>query len=679
MHPALFPERGVHALARDFLHLLPVFGQAFRTSVPVSHTFVESTSHGLARTQPERRAEAVSRSDERDQISLFDDDAAPGPVPSPQPWRATHADGWREGHLPPASVLEHATPDLLRRNLEFLRAMELHAGEAVAGEVLRFMERHEELIGHLVRWRIDGDDRSGLAAVASLKDLADLRLRALGELDPGRLRKVMGAEPRVRIRDLEIESALRMAEFALAEERDELVEIRIPAPSGFLDSSGLLGTEMVQALVRARRDGMKEEQERRPLPAREGLSTLLRDLPVEWLDATWEALGLGPDRPRHRKERERMIARHLTGEGTLTEVVEERVSVPERLLLAYLLERGGRAPARDVARLFGSDRDDGWFWNEAPPTSVPGRVRLHGLAFVGAASPSNSTPTVLVPRELREGLARALVLVGTGPEEVARHRGSPVSGLAPELVKALEAAFPEGVVEPVRDGSQLERMADDLRHELAGLAGAQLLYERSPQGEERWGPVEAFGLGAPEEWDECEEWEAGGEEAWHDPGRSYGLFFLSPPGTGFQFEIEGEFLDEAGEEHPTTGVGRIGWAVAVSGPAPFALLRVTSLDWEERFGMSVPDIQSRHFDDGGIPVGAEELFVEMLGPDERDLLNDVSQRITEVLGRLGITVLSEEEVGQAVPWLDADEGVFVGRREGAPLTVEGALFFHHLR
>jgi len=622
----------------------------------------------------------VSSSKVPDQIPLFDDDALPEPDPSPKPWRATPADRWSEEELPPVSVMEEACLDLLRRNLEFLRAMDLHAGKASTQEIRHFRERHEELIGLLVRWLVDDDEECAQEARAAVRELRDLRLRALERLEPTRLRKVMAAEPRVRIRDLEIQSALRMAEFELAEARGEVVEIEIPALPDSLDSAGIVGPHMVEDLVAAEIHRMKAEQERRPLPPRGGLTTLLRDLPVEWLDAVWESLELGSDRPRRRKERERNIARHLTADGILTEVVGEGLSQGERRLLAFLLERGGKAPARAVAHRFGGDDDDGWFWNEEPPTSVLGRLRVRGLAFVGASPAAHATRTVLVPRELRKGLKHALALAGTKAPEEECGNSTPGLHLRPELLEALNTAFPDGVVEPVVDGFDVEVVEDDVRRKLAGLEGASLLYRRTLEGAETWDLPEGFDFGAweeGEEWERGEDREAGDEGEGYNPARSYAVFFLSLRGEGLQFEIEGDFLDDGGHRHPTKGVGRIGWAVAVSGVGPFALLRVTSLDSEEYFGPSSPDIESRYADTAGRRIAEEEVFRDMLGSEERGLLEDLRGKITRGLESLGIPCLSEEELQQPVPWLEAAEVVLVGPEEEAPLTVEDALFFQH--
>lgn len=622
----------------------------------------------------------MSSSKVPDQIPLFDDDALPEPDPSPKPWRSTPADRWSEEELPPVSVMEEVFVDLLRRNLEFLKAMDLHAGKASTQEIRDFRERHEELIGLLVRWLVDDDEECAREARVAVGELRDLRLRALEQMEPARLRKVMAAEPRVRIRDLEIQSALRMAEFELAEARGEVVEIEIPGPPDSLDSPGFVGADMVEELVAVEIHRMKAEQERRPLPPREGLTTLLRDLPVEWLDAVWETLEFGSDRPRRRKERERTIARHLTADGILTEVVGEGLSQEERRLLAFLIERGGKAPARAVAHRFGADDDDGWFWNEEPPTSVLGRVRVHGLAFVGASPAAHATRTVLVPRELREGLERALALAGTKAPEEEGGKSTPWSHLRPQLLEALKAAFPDGVVEPAVDGFDVGVVEDDLRRKLADLEGASLLYRRTLEGAETWDLPGGFDFGAceeGEEWEGGEDREAGDEGEWYNPARSYAVFFLSPRGEGLQFEIEGDFLDEGGHRHPTKGVGRIGWAVAVSGVGPFALLRMTSLDSEEYFGSSSPDIESRYTDTAGRRIAEEEVFRDMLGSEERGLLEDLRGKITRVLESLGVPCLSEEEPQQPVPWLEAAEVVLVGPEDEAPLTVEDALFFQH--
>ncbi len=364
------------------------------------------------RTEPRRTP--MPRSSEGDDLPLFRDVPHELPPVSVLPWRSTPADAWSEVETPSTAAIERHSPDLVRRNLEFLRAVELHGKEAMSSEVQRFHEGHEELVRRLVRWRADGGSVQASLAMEALRELSDLRREILTGLDPGVLRKVMAAEPRVRVHDREVEWVIGVAGFELAEERGELVAIELPTDLERLAPPGFIGPDDVDLLIMSHLERMKAEQERRRLPSRSGLNTLLGGLPAEWLDAVWEALDLPPERPPHRKERERRIAEHLTEDGALEQVIAEGLSDEECRLLTYLLKQGGQASAGAVVERFGSDEGDGWFWNEEPPTSVLGRVRLHGLAFVGAAPDASGTRLVVVPRELRAGLEGALAVAGEG-------------------------------------------------------------------------------------------------------------------------------------------------------------------------------------------------------------------------------------------------------------------------
>lgn len=334
-----------------------------------------------------------------------------------------------------------------------------------------------------------------------------------------------------------------------------------------------------------------------------------------------------------------------------------------------------------MTRRYGSDRGDGWFWNEQPPTSILGRVRRHGLAFVGVdASSGRRMRTVLVPRELRDGIREALDQV-PDPEREATPSGTGTSGRragsapgsgGPELRSdvrwALEDAFPGGVLEPLWfDDSWLANGWNDLRKALAGLRDVAVLYERPPLEPTDWSFV------IDDEGDE-EDFPAWEEPGWDDQERSYGIFFVGPEGEDFRFEFDSEFPDDEGRLQPVEGVGRIGWVVAVSAVGPFALLRVRSLDTED--GMVLPpDIEQRLFDDEGRPQ-SEALFLrEMLDERENRALDDLRERIVEALATQDVATLSDEEVAVRLPWLEASEEVLVARGPESSISVEDALFF----
>lgn len=555
--------------------------------------------------------------------------------------------------------------------MEFLKALERAGASVDSPQVQRFQQLHIELARNCVQsWDAEspGDDVGLADAIRLVPDtvteLAGLRRSILEELEPGPRRTALAAESRVRIPDWEVERVIAMAGFQRAEERGEVTEIELLVPG---EPAPLPSLGSVDIAARGLMETWRAGQERRPLPARGRLMTLLSGIPAVWLDATWEALGLGSDRPAHRKERERRIARHLTETATLRDVVENRLSPEERRLLAFLLDRGGRMPAGHVARRFGHDRGDGWFWDEEPPTSLLGRLRLHGLAFVGAdADAVRSTRIVLVPAELREPLSRLVHAHEDGVAEPARSDAD----LQPDVVDALEHAFPEGTVELVGDESWLTERLDDLRDTLSRLPGAQLLYERRPEDESSYD--------LSDDWDPADEWNVG---AWDEEERSYALFFVCPQGNDFRFEFEGDLMDEEGRRRSTTGVGKIGYAVAISTLTPLALLRVTSMDSEEdEYGetlVSSPDIQPRYFDADGQPQRSDAFLLDGLSDTAIETLRNLRDGIVGVLDTFRIAPLPDEEARKPVPWLEAAEDV-LGAGPGEPVTVEDALFFHCL-
>jgi hypothetical protein len=613
------------------------------------------------------------------QLRLFENEPDPPPRPV-GPWRAVAGDTWTEDA--PPEVLERGGPEVMRRNLQFLRAIELHGRGAMATEVDRFRRLHDELVHGLARWRTDASDSTdggsvepathAASVLKALRELTGLRLRILEGLPTEAADKVMSAETRVRVREFDLERALRLAEFSLAEERGEVVAIEIPLQGPGLPA-GLIGPEMVGSIARAFMDGKKREQERRPLPARQGLGPMLRDLPVQWLDAIWDALDMGEPSPRHRKARERRIAEHLTDGEALARIVTDRLSVEERRLLAYVLDQGGRVSASALTRRFGGDDGDGWFWDEDPPTSTLGRVRLHGLAYVGVPAEGRRMRTVLVPQELRNALGEALTdetreALSEGAGGESRSLSEERSALG-DLARALEDAYPDGVIDVVWEEDEVDAPHDALRRSVADIPDAQLLYDSSEDG------------GAGPSWAQDDEdfLDDGDDEfwGWDDIQRSYRVFFVSPRGMGFEFPVEHEIVDEQGHEEIETGTGRVGLAVAVSYVGPFALLRVTSLETTGEGVISSPDIELRMFDEEGRPVPADRVLLEVLGEEERRRMEEVREALVNVLESSGHAVLGDEDLRRPVPELDAESNILVGVDEGS-LTVEDAFFFRYL-
>ncbi len=352
----------------------------------------------------------MPRAPKDDQLNLFPGmAAAPATLPI-RPWRTAQAEDWLPDESKP-EWLESFLIDLLRRNRELLKALSLAGVPDDAPGVARIRRQESPLISQVVELRqgklsaIAGRDLLS-AARRTAERLATTRREILEGLDPEPRERVIKAEPRVRVDDFALLRELAEAQFAVAEEED-IIEIEMPLagllPSGFLEIAD------VDALAQHSMVAWKEEQDQRPLPRQLRLKTLLKGIPAIWLDPVCTALGIEPDEFRNRKDREQAVARILADADRLHEIVRDQLSAKERELVAYLLEKGGQAASGVVKRRFGRDDEDGWFWNEQPPTSVLGRLRLHGLAFVGRLPvKGRKVRSVAIPRELRETLGAAL-------------------------------------------------------------------------------------------------------------------------------------------------------------------------------------------------------------------------------------------------------------------------------
>ncbi|MCP3956364.1 MAG: hypothetical protein GY719_00780 [bacterium] len=352
----------------------------------------------------------MARAPEDDQLALFPGTTLPEAPLEVRPWRTALADDWRRGEVEPDN-LEPFLIDLVRRDRELLRALKLAGVPEEAAEVQGFQRSEAPLIDHVVQLRrgeITEDERLALARAAlEIADgLADLRRQILEGLDADQRERALAAEPRVRIHDSDLYRELAEAEFARAEEKGE---IALPWSAEYDLPPGFLGLADVEAMAQHAIRAWKDEQDQRPLPRQLRLKTLLKGIPAIWLDPVCATLGIGLEGLKLRKDRERAVAQALMDADQLRRIVRDELTARERELVAFLLEKGGQVASGLVTRRFGRDDEDGWFWNEEPPTSVLGRVRLHGLAFVGRLpTKGRMVRTVAIPRELREPLSAVL-------------------------------------------------------------------------------------------------------------------------------------------------------------------------------------------------------------------------------------------------------------------------------
>lgn len=77
----------------------------------------------------------------------------------------------------------------------------------------------------------------------------------------------------------------------------------------------------------------------------------------------------------------------------------------ERAALGYVLEAGGWVLWDDFSQRHGDDGEESPYWNYHEPETLMGRLRVRGLLIEGVV---DEEVVVMVPRELRESLARLL-------------------------------------------------------------------------------------------------------------------------------------------------------------------------------------------------------------------------------------------------------------------------------
>jgi hypothetical protein len=253
---------------------------------------------------------------------------------------------------------------------------------------------------------------------------------------------------------------------------------------------------------------------------------------------------------------------------------------------------------------------------------------------------------------------------------------NPGGDLRLEVRDAIERAWPDGVVEMSFDTDEnyFLDIYPQLRAAMQRFRGARLVHEREPERGPVW-----FDDSDPEEDPPNDQ----------EPTRSYHLFFVCPDGEAFTYETEagtlvaaGEAEEKAGDENEmrveaVAGSGRTGWSVAVSLLAPFAVVTLDGMESFEDGSTSEPSVESWGVTETGQRIDSEAEFRRFKGDRAFEILLRLRARICGVLGRYGITVLSEPEWRKPVPWLRAGEEVFAGST-GGPLRVLDALFFEGL-
>ena len=253
------------------------------------------------------------------------------------------------------------------------------------------------------------------------------------------------------------------------------------------------------------------------------------------------------------------------------------------------------------------------------------------------------------------------------------------AGLRSDVRETIDRVWPDGIVEMSfdPDESYFSRLHPNLSRALGRIRNARLLYERDADGGPVW-------------WDESDPEEDPPSEI--QRGRSYHTFFVSRKGEGFTFETEAEgitepefmtddFAEAGWEEEPPvsriSGSGRIGWVVAVSLLASFAVVELGDMVAFEDGSTTEAEIESYGQTADGARVDPEENFRKVYGARAYKTIVSLRAKIADILGGFGITVLPAEEWRKPAPWLRGTEETLIGL-DGKAIRVLDAFFFESL-
>ena len=232
-----------------------------------------------------------------------------------------------------------------------------------------------------------------------------------------------------------------------------------------------------------------------------------------------------------------------------------------------------------------------------------------------------------------------------------------------DIVRAIDEAFPDAVVgmPPPLEQTYLWGIYLELVGSLSQLKGAELLYERGPEGSRN----------QDEESETTED-----RPAWCEPPSSYWLFYVGLTAEEFTFTCEGPLPDELGAEGDVEGTGWIGCCVGVSLHAPLAAVVLRCLEEYDDGTLFTPELEPQVYDLSFQPADMDEHFRNDFGDAGVEAIHGLRDSIRGVLESFGIALLPEEELAKPVPWLQPGEGISFGReaRDDA-ITVKDA-FFH---
>lgn len=238
-------------------------------------------------------------------------------------------------------------------------------------------------------------------------------------------------------------------------------------------------------------------------------------------------------------------------------------------------------------------------------------------------------------------------------------------GIGRDILDAIRKAHPYDTVEkPIGfDESYLKSVYEKLEKALSEIDGTELGYERDADGNESCPALS--GAATLSRWDD-----------WH---YSYHLFFVGLAEDRFRYLCDTLEPAEDGEERRVEGTGMIGCTVAVSLLAPYALVKLRSLERYSETSQTTPELDHPVYSLEGEPIEMQSHFRETMGDEAVEALKSLSSRIARILDSVGIRLLAEDVEEKPVGRLTAAEEVLAGPKvTGKPITVREAFFFQSL-
>ena len=250
------------------------------------------------------------------------------------------------------------------------------------------------------------------------------------------------------------------------------------------------------------------------------------------------------------------------------------------------------------------------------------------------------------------------------------------SDVREDVRNAIKDLYPGNTVQIdfTPDDSYLAKIYDDLRGKLSGIKKAAVMYEHDESSTLL--PADDGGDdGDPKLWDSDDEPPMNTE----DFHCSYFTLFIGLTGKDATFETEGPTEEEDGTLENVPGIGHCGCTVVISWLAPYALIRLASMENYEDGTYTTPEIDPDVFTMDFRPADLEVHYREFMGDEVIERMKALRENIVHILEGFGIAMIGTEEAEKPVPSLRAGEGVLIGPKDtGHKITVKDALFFRAL-